>query len=73
MGSSWTFPTPGQRRGIRYPAGAREHPAFPQVRVVTIAECGSHAKVATQLGPVGWKGSGEQALARRMFGRLEEG
>jgi hypothetical protein len=56
-----------------YPAGAREHPAFPKVRVVTIGECGSHAKIAAQMGPVGGKGSSEQALARAMFGRLEEG
>jgi hypothetical protein len=56
-----------------YPAGTREHPAFPKVRVVTIGECGSHAKVAAQMGPVGGKGTCEQALARRMFGRLEEG
>jgi Insertion element 4 transposase N-terminal len=55
-----------------YSAGAREHPAFPKVRVVTVGECGSHAKVAAQMGPVGGKGSCEQALARRMFGRLEE-
>jgi hypothetical protein len=55
-----------------YPAGSREHPAFPKVRVVSIGECGSHAKIAAQMGPVGGKGSSEQALARRMFGRLEE-
>jgi transposase IS4-like protein/DDE family transposase len=55
-----------------YPAGAREHPAFPKVRVVTIGECGSHAKVAAQMGPVGGKGSCEQALARRMYPELEE-
>ena len=55
-----------------YPAGTREHPAFPKVRVVTIGECGSHAKVAAQIGPVGGKGSSEQALARRLFPRLEE-
>jgi hypothetical protein len=42
------------------------------VRVVTIGECGSHAKVAAQMGPVGGKGSSEQALARRLFPRLEE-
>jgi hypothetical protein len=54
-----------------YPAGGRERPAFPKVRVVTIGECGSHAKVAAQMGPVGGKGSSEQALARRLFGRLE--
>jgi hypothetical protein len=42
------------------------------VRVVTIGECGSHAKVAAQMGPVGGKGASEQALARRLFGRLED-
>ena len=39
---------------------------------MTIGECGSHAKVAARMGPVGGKGSSEQALARRLFGRLEE-
>ena len=65
--------TPANAAAFGYPAGARERPAFPKVRVVTIGECGSHAKVAAQMGPVGGKGAGEQALARRMFGRLEEG
>jgi hypothetical protein len=65
--------TPANAAAFGYPAGAREHPAFPKVRVVTIGECGSHAKVAAQIGPVGGKGTCEQALARRMFGRLEEG
>jgi hypothetical protein len=55
-----------------YPAGSREHPAFPKVRVVTIGECGSHAKIAAQMGPVGGKGSSEQALARGLLGRLQE-
>jgi hypothetical protein len=65
--------TPANAAAFGYPAGAREHPAFPKVRVVTIGECGSHAKVAAQLGPVGGKGTCEQALARRMFGRLGAG
>jgi hypothetical protein len=65
--------TPANAAAFGYPAGAREHPAFPKVRVVTVGECGSHAKVAAQMGPVGGKGSCEQALARRMFRRLEEG
>ena len=65
--------TPANAVAFGYPAGARERPAFPKVRVVTIGECGSHAKVAAQMGPVGGKGSSEQALARRMLGRLEEG
>jgi hypothetical protein len=64
--------TPANAAAFGYPAGARERPAFPKVRVVTIGECGSHAKVAAQMGPVGGKGSSEQALARRLFGRLEE-
>jgi hypothetical protein len=64
--------TPANAAAFGYPAGARERPAFPKVRVVTIGECGSHAKVAAQLGPVGGKGASEQALARRLFGRLEE-
>jgi hypothetical protein len=64
--------TPANAAAFGYPAGAREHPAFPKVRVVTIGECGSHAKIAAQIGPVGGKGASEQALARRMFGRLEE-
>jgi Insertion element 4 transposase N-terminal/Transposase DDE domain len=65
--------TPANAAAFGYPAGTREHPAFPKVRVVTIGECGSHAKVAAQMGPVGGKGTCEQALARRMFGRLEAG
>jgi hypothetical protein len=65
--------TPANAAAFGYPAGGREHPAFPKVRVVTIGECGSHAKVAAQMGPVGGKGSSEQALARRMLGRLEPG
>ena len=64
--------TPANAAAFGYPAGAREHPAFPRVRVVTIGECGSHAKVAAQMGPVGGKGASEQALARRMFGQLQE-
>jgi hypothetical protein len=64
--------TPANAAAFGYPAGARERPAFPKVRVVTIGECGSHAKVAAQMGPVAGKGAGEQALARRMFGRLED-
>jgi hypothetical protein len=65
--------TPANAAAFGYPAGGRERPAFPKVRVVSIGECGSHAKVAAQMGPVGGKGSSEQALARRMLGQLEPG
>ncbi len=53
-------------------ASGESRSAFPKVRVVTIGECGSHAKIAAQIGPVGGKGTCEQALARRLFPRLEQ-
>ena len=65
--------TPANAAAFGYPASTREHPAFPKVRVVTIGECGSHAKIAARMGPVSGKGASEQALARAMFGRLEPG
>jgi hypothetical protein len=46
---------------------------FPRVRVVTVAECGSHAHVLAAMGPSGGKGSGEQGLARQLYPRLEQG
>jgi hypothetical protein len=64
--------SPANAAAFGYPAGSREHPAFPKVRVVTIGECSSHAKIAAQIGPVGGKGSRERALARRMFTSMEE-
>jgi hypothetical protein len=52
------------------PADA-DRPAFPKVRVVTVSECGSHAVVDAEIGGVAGKGSGEQALARRLYARLD--
>jgi hypothetical protein len=43
--------TPANAAAFGYPAGAREHSAFPKVRVVTTGECGSHAKVAARSPP----------------------
>jgi hypothetical protein len=63
--------TPANASAFGYSSGDGRS-AFPKVRVVTIGECGSHAKIAAQMGPVGGKGSCEQVLARRMFGRLEQ-
>jgi hypothetical protein len=63
--------TPANATAFGYASG-ESRPAFPKVRVVTIGECGSHAKIAARMGPVGGKGSCEQALARRLFPRLEE-
>jgi len=64
--------TPANAAAFGYGAGGSRS-AFPKARVGTIGECGSHAKVAGQIGPVGGKGACEQALARRLFGRLEPG
>ncbi|HEY7276643.1 MAG TPA: IS4 family transposase [Trebonia sp.] len=45
---------------------------FPKARVVTVAECCSHAPVLAAIGPCPAKGSGEQSLARRLYPRLKE-
>jgi hypothetical protein len=46
--------------------------ALPQVRAVTVDECGSHAPVLAALGPAGGgKATGEQTLARTLYPRLE--
>ena len=63
--------TPANAAAFGYSSG-EDRSAFPKVRVVTIGECGSHAKVDAQIGPVGGKGSSEQALARRMYQRLDQ-
>lgn len=47
-----------------------ERCAFPQVRVVALAECGTHAITAAALGP---RTVSEPALAREVFGALGEG
>ncbi len=71
-GFEWDVPdTPGNAAAFGYPAGGRERPAFPKVRVVTVSECGSHAVVDAQVGGVAGKGSGEQSLARSLYPRLE--
>jgi hypothetical protein len=41
------------------------------VRVVGVSECGSHAVVDAEVGPIGGKARGEQSLARRLYPRLE--
>jgi hypothetical protein len=71
-GSGLAVPgTPASAAALGYPSDTRERPAFPKARVVRIGECGSDAKVAAD-GLGGREGSSEQALARRLFSRLEE-
>jgi hypothetical protein len=71
-GFEWDVPdTPGNAAAFGYPGGGKE-PAFPKARVVTVSECGSHAVVDAEIGGIAGKGSGEQSLARRLYGRLAE-
>ncbi|MFD8708821.1 IS4 family transposase [Kitasatospora sp. NPDC059648] len=44
--------------------------AFPQARVVGLAECGTHAMFAAATGPLS---ASEQSLSRQLFDRLREG
>jgi hypothetical protein len=73
-GAGWDVPdTPENAGGFGYPGrGGEEKAAFPKARVVTITECASHAAVAAAVSGTAGKGTGEQALARRLFTRLEE-
>jgi hypothetical protein len=73
-GMEWDVPdSAANRAAFGSRAGGGGVAAFPKVRVVTVSECGSHAAVLAAMGPAaGGKGSGEQALARRLLGRLEE-
>ena len=73
-GMEWDVPdSAANRAGFGSRAGPAGLAAFPKVRVVTVSECASHAAVAAAVGPAaGGKGSGEQALARRLWPQLEE-
>lgn len=57
------FGRPGSGRG-------EGHGAFPQVRVVGVAECGTHALVKAAIGPIR---HGEQRLAAQVVGALQPG
>lgn len=56
-----TFGRPGTGRG---------HSAFPQLRMVGLAECGTHAVIAVELGPCS---RGEQSLAEDLCHNLGPG
>jgi hypothetical protein len=50
-----------------YAGSGENRSAFPKARVVALAECGTHAFVAAEIGPYG---SGEKTLAARLYPRL---
>jgi Insertion element 4 transposase N-terminal/Transposase DDE domain len=72
-GLEWDVPdTPANAAAFGYPGAGKDRAAFPKVRVVSISECGSHAVVDAEIGGVAGKGSGEQSLARPLYGRLAD-
>jgi hypothetical protein len=75
-GFEWDAPdTPENAAAFGYPGAAADdggRPTFPKARVVTVSECASHAVVDAAIGGVAGKGAGEQSLARRLYGRLDE-
>jgi hypothetical protein len=74
-GMEWDVPdSPANAAAFGYSGtGGDKAAGFPRARVVTISECGSHAAVAAAVGQVaGGKAASEQALAGRLYPRLEE-
>jgi hypothetical protein len=72
-GFEWDAPDSRENaEAFGYAGGGTDRAAFPKVRVVTVSECASHAVVDAEIGAIGGKGTGEQALARRLYARLEE-
>jgi hypothetical protein len=72
-GLEWDLPdTPANAAEFGYPGTGEGKTAFPKARVVTVAECASHAPVLAAIGPCVSKGSGEQSLARELYPRLED-
>src|SRR5436190_13589853 len=70
-GMEWDVPDTARNRAAFGVSGG-DRAAFPKIRVVTVSECGSHAAVLAAAGPAAGKGSGEQALARQLYPRLED-
>jgi Insertion element 4 transposase N-terminal/Transposase DDE domain len=52
------------------PGSGRGESAFPQMRIVAVAECATHAMFAAAMGPYG---IGESTLARQLVGALGPG
>ena len=53
-----------------YAGSGENRSAFPKARVVALCECGTHAFLAAEIGPIGGKGAGEKTLAQRLYQRL---
>lgn len=62
--------TPANAAEFGYAGSGQNRSAFCKARVVAVAECGTHAFVAAEIGPIGGKGAGEKTLAQRLYPRL---
>src|SRR5699024_8006223 len=63
------FAVPDERANadhFGYPGASRGQSAFPQVRLVGLVECGTHAVTAAEIGPLG---DSERALTQRLLAR----
>jgi hypothetical protein len=71
-GFEWDAPSSDANTAeFGHAGGEDDKSAFAKVRVVTVSECASHAVVDAEIGGITGKGSGEQALARRLYPRLD--
>jgi hypothetical protein len=64
--------TPANDAYFGRPGDAAAPGPFPQARVVALAEVGTRATFGAAIGPVRGDGTGERALARTLYPRLEE-
>ena len=62
--------TPDNCSAFGHPGSARGEAAFPQLRLVGLAECATHAIFGLAIGPCS---TGERALARELFASLSDG
>lgn len=63
------FAVPDERANadyFGYPGASRGQSAFPQVRLVGLVECGTHAVTAAEIGPLG---ESERTLTQRLLAR----
>jgi hypothetical protein len=72
MGPAWTCPNPPANDAFFGRPGVMkgERSAFPQARVVALAECGTHAMFDAVIGPYT---TSENAASAKLLGRLEQG
>ena len=61
--------TPGNAEAFGYSGSGDNRSAFPKVRVVAVAECGTHAFVDAEVAAIG---SGEKTVAAPLLDRLQD-